>query len=241
MKNINKFCLILGLLFTILSCSKTNEQLQEDRPITSLSLRNLGEMHNDMLEIYYSHDVNSKSANSLKQKIEIVDSYFLQQNISPSFSDLLDSIPEMYDFLALVDSSNLTLAQYAALFEEFRVEGWSTEKELEYQLEVIERIAQGADIDMVIDGIVDVKQMVMVDQLIDEAIKSRMIDALDISLYSLDYWNTQEKRLPWYARDMMGAVFAWNSGMAAVGAAVGGGAPGAAAVMVGCAAISSMV
>lgn len=241
MKNKSKFCLILGFGILMMSCSKLNEPLQNDVPSSTVLVSNIGQMHNDMLEIYYAQDDDSRNTNGLQQKIDIVDAYFIQQNISPSFSVFIDSIPELYNFLALVDSSNLTLAQYAAMFEEYRIEGWSTELELEYQLEVIERIAQNADIDLVIDGIEEVKQMVMIDQLLDEAIKSRMIDALDISLYSLDYWNTQEKRLPWYARDMMGAIFAWNSGMAAVGAAVGGGAPGAAAVMVGCAAISSMV
>jgi hypothetical protein len=80
----------------------------------------------------------------------------------------------------------------------------------------------------------------MADDLLGEAIKIRMIDAMDISLSSLNYWNNQSRGLPWYAQDVMGAIFAWNTGPAALCFAIAGPA-GAGAAILGCAAISSMV
>lgn len=108
-------------------------------------------------------------------------------------------------------------------------------------MEVISVLAEESGIDTKIDGITDIKQMIMVDTLLSEAIKTKYLSSMDICISSLEYWDNEQKGLPWYVKDMMGAVFALDSGAAAWGFLMGGGPAGAAAVMLGCAAIGSMV
>ena len=236
----------LGLMvMTAVSCSKQDDGLNgvtDPQMGKSEVFQNPGKAHNDMLDIFYGKVGERKEGNTLEDKIAIVDGYFAENNVPFTFSMFVDTIPELYDFLALVHSSDLSLADYADLFAQYRVEGWSTEKELEYQLIVIDSIAADADIDVTIRGIENIKQMVMVDELLTAVQKSNMIDALDISIASMEYWNTEAKGLPWYTRDVMGALYAWNSGMAGWATLVTGGNPAAGgAVVVGVAAVSSML
>lgn len=240
MKNLFLF-LFIALIAN--ACSKTNhfepsKDSAEKAPTYVVS--DLGRMHNEMLDIYYSNNID-KSNQTLADKVAIIDAYFIENNISPLFSTCLDSIPQLQDYVMLVDSTNLSLQDYANLFSQYRIEGWSTEKDLQYQMEVISVLAEESGIDTKIDGITDIKQMIMVDTLLSEAIKTKYLSSMDICISSLEYWDNEQKGLPWYVKDMMGAVFALDSGAAAWGFLMGGGPAGAAAVMLGCAAIGSMV
>lgn len=234
------FVLIIALIAN--ACSKTDDAEPSKTTVEKASIYvvpELGRMHNDMLNIYYSNKIG-KSNQTLADKVAIIDAYFVQNNILPLFSTCLDSIPQLHDYVMLVNSTNPSLQDYANLFSQYRIEGWSTEIDLQYQMDVISVLAEESDIDTKIDGITDIKQMIMVDALLDEAIKTKFLSSMDICISSLEYWDNEQKGLPWYMKDMMGAVFALDSGAAAWGGLMGGPA-GAGAVMLGCAAVGSMV
>ena len=63
---------------------KTN---QNNTPIT---LKSIGAMHNQILDLYYSkHVFRAKESVSLKDKIAIVDEYYKEHGITPLFSTIV--------------------------------------------------------------------------------------------------------------------------------------------------------
>lgn len=137
MKNLNFLHpLVLGLMvMAVVSCSKQDDGLNGisvPQMGKSEFFQDPGTAHNDMLDIYYGRVGERKGGNSLEDKIAMVDGYFAENNVPFSFSMFVDTIPELYDFLALVHLSDLSLAEYAdfspntALMAGLRKKNWNT-------------------------------------------------------------------------------------------------------------------
>ena len=107
-------------------------------------------------------------------------------------------------------------------------------------MDLLNIISSNTDIDQKINLYNEKKEIINSDSEIDELLKSKSIAIIDISIASMEYWDAQNKGLPWYAKDAAGGTAAITSGATEWGA-IFGGPLGALGVTLGVAAVSSMI
>jgi len=99
------FTALLSILL-VAGCSKNNDikTNQNNHPIT---LKNIGTMHNQILDLYYSkHVFRAKESVSLKDKIAIVDEYYKEHNITPLFSTIVKQDTNLVYHLKQITSNS---------------------------------------------------------------------------------------------------------------------------------------
>ncbi len=91
MKTKIKITTLITLLSILLvaGCSKNNN-IKINQSKTPITLKNIGTLHNQILNLYYSkHAFGTKESVSLKDKIAIVDEYYKEHDITPLFSTIV--------------------------------------------------------------------------------------------------------------------------------------------------------
>jgi len=227
-------------LVGVYSCTKEDGSVDIVAPQPSaVAELDYGQAHNDIIDSYYNR--NNRTTLTLAEKIALVDDYFVQEGITPLFSEMVAQNRDLELFLIDMNDNDHTLAYYADMFDSLNVAGYSTERELAYQLDVIDALVENSDVVDQRAVIDDLRDLAMVEDFLVEASRERVLGGLDITMDSMDYWTSQGRGLPWYTKDAMGALYAWNSGMAAWASAVTANPGAGAAVVVGVAAVSSML
>ncbi|VAW26865.1 hypothetical protein MNBD_BACTEROID07-798 [hydrothermal vent metagenome] len=76
---------------------------------TPISVKNIGTLHNQILDLYYSrHVFGTKESVSLKEKIAIVDQYYKEHGITPLFSTIVKRDTNIVNNLKLIISNSYT-------------------------------------------------------------------------------------------------------------------------------------
>ena len=232
--------IIMLLLIGFYSCTKEDESV--DNVVTqSAAVAGLdyGQAHNDIIDSYYNR--NDRTTLTLAEKIALVDDYFVQEGITPLFSEMVTQNRDLELFLIDMNDNDHTLTYYANMFDSLHVSGYSTERELAYQLDVIDALVENSEVVNQRAVIDNLRDLAMVEDFLVEASRQRVLGGLDITMDSMDYWTSQGRGVPWYTKDAMGALYAWNSGIAAWACAVTANPAAGAAVVIGVAAVSSML
>lgn len=198
------------LLFTVVSgfwsCSNEfnsaeNEKKSNENVGMKLSLEdlNVGQMHNDILDIYYAtNDYNSDDITVMEGA---VDQYF--ENNFPetvSFSTIKDLNPNLYRYSVRLNNAQGNVAEIKNLFRDIHQDGLSSTMAYNYSLELVEIFEEyEGDIPNFKDKIVDYRAKVNNDSTLDTELKLNLNYAIDIAEYSHKYWyEIKEIELPQY-------------------------------------------
>lgn len=251
MLKVSVACTAVLLVMGSVSCSKSDVEPDTDletnnssvshhshNEATERSFIDYGKWHNEMLAIYHSQPNPSSNINA---KIEIVDNYFGSHNQFPQFSTLIDSSGEILSFLIWQTDTSRVIEDYVALFQDNFADGRTNRSEFHYQMEVLDVLDSALTIQQKIKAFNLLVQTIQNDRTVDEETRFELLAGLNICIASCEYWDDRGRGLPWYVKDCTGALWAWNSVAAGIGAALGGGAVGAGAVIVGVAAVYSMI
>lgn len=183
---------IMMLFIGVTSCTTENDvhKNQDGQDQKDLKARdgvNYGQMHNDILEIYYEdYDYNSSDISLMENAVE----EYLVENESPvTFNDVKSSNAALYHYSQKLYTTEGNVSEIKNLFKEINEEGLSSQKSYEYSLELLDifELYEG-DVVAFNDKLNLYRTKVNTDGSIDGDLKSNLLNAVEIAEYSHMYW-----------------------------------------------------
>lgn len=183
---------IIMLFIGITSCTTendigTNQEGQRQKDLKSRDGINYGEMHNDILEIYYAdYDYNSNDVSLMENAVE---EYLIENESTVTFNDVKSSNSVLYYYSQKLYATAGKVNDIKNLFKEINEEGLSTQKAYDYSLELLEifELYEG-DVVTFTEKLNIYRIKVNSDSSIDGNLKNNLLKAVEIGEYSHMYW-----------------------------------------------------
>ncbi len=203
------------------SCNKDNESI---KTLPLIDYNSFGAYHNQILDKYLAEEIDT---------INYGDS-----------TELVNSDTSIYGKLCEISNSKDDISTAHKIINQLYFEGEISQNEFNYFKQIVDIYEKNAfDFYNTEQKLSTLKKEVLGNENLNNNEKNNLIGVLSISISSIGYWNNKMankksvSNVPWYARDASGAFFGVSSGAVGYGSLFGPW--GGAAVLVGCAAISS--
>ncbi|MBN2637903.1 MAG: hypothetical protein JXR65_02300 [Bacteroidales bacterium] len=218
----------------------------------SINLENIGPMHNQILDLYYSHyKFGTKEEVSINEKIAVVDKYFKGKGITPLFSEIVQKDSGILLNIRQLSSSAYTFQKNYEVINSLYQEGKYSEAEYLFIVQFYDAIEPYLSYPDTVISIIKQYQKKLDDanNMLDTE-KEQLQCVMAIAKSSREYWSTgngsfksgyavQDELPSWVYRDVGGAGASVVSGVATTAAVFGPW--GYFGVILGSAAVASMI
>jgi len=242
---------LISVLF-LAGCSKSNV-IKTNQNNTLITLKNIGTMHNQILDLFYSkHVFRAKESVSLKDKIAIVDQYYKEHGITPLFSTIVKQDTNIIHNLKQITTNTYNFNTNYKIINELYKNHTYSKAEYLFLKRFYDSIQPNLSNPVVVLKIIgNFEKELQNSSNYLKVEKEQLESVMSIAKSSVQYWSygngsfkatlATEGGLPsWVYRDVAGAGMAVEGGLA-VTAAVFAGPWGYFGAILGTAAVASMI
>ncbi len=237
--------ILISAIIVLQSCKKENEILNEQK----FNYSKAGDIHNKILDYYYTSNTNKKVEN-FEERLDQIDKY-LSQTISQvkpgTFRKIIDENKKLKDRMySITENNNLNMK----VFIQEMLKNDEISLNLYVYLNDMANIYEQNKFDFVniIEGLNILYSKMKNDDSLNQDEKDKLEGVITISISSAEYWSSPSNKkfltqktlsLPWYEKDVAGALAGISSGLVLYANSIGPW--GGAAALIGSAALGSAI
>lgn len=189
-----KIMMLMTFFLGITSCSTDSQSeinTDADKSVkmssSSAAGLNYGQMHNDILEIYYEdYDYANSDLDLMEGAVE---EYLIESSSPITFNDVKLLNPNLQSYSQQLYRTEGNVSEIKDLFQKMYDDGLSSKVSYDYSIELIEIFEQyEGDVDAFKSNINLYRDKVSQDNLIDSELKQNLLRAINIAEYSHMYW-----------------------------------------------------
>lgn len=237
--------ILIGATIALQSCKKKEELINNQE----FNYSKAGKMHNKILDYYYTSNINKK-VESFEERIDQIDNYLSQtiDQVKPgTFRKIIDENSTLKERMySITENNNLNMK---LLVQEMLKNDEISINLFMYLNEITAIYEQNMfDFDNIIDNLNLLHSRMKNDDSLNQNEKNKLEAVIQISISSAEYWNSPKNRkfltqktlsLPWYEKDVAGALAGISSGLVLYANSIGPW--GGAAALIGSAALGSAI
>lgn len=189
-----KIFTFIVLALSVVSCSKesnpeTNTYVETSvkKNTNSFTDGYYGQMHNDILDIYYAnYDYSNDDIELMENAVE---EYLTTYSSSVSLTDLKQSNPSLYNYSQKLYNTKGNVEKIKLLFQEIHNDGLSTKDAFDYSIQLIQIFEDyEGDITAFNVNLNLFKEKIVKDKSLEINLKEDLLRAVEIAEYSHMYW-----------------------------------------------------